>query len=304
MKRPLPHISDDLRALMVEVGKRWKVNRSANINLMIERFTALLTDMPVDGTKIQRDISYGPHPRQQFDIYTPDDDRKDRAAVLFVHGGAFMDGHRNRTERIYSNVSLYLALNGIVGINIGYRVGGDVGYPGASQDVASVVAWTHAHASELGVDRNRIFLMGHSAGAAHAGSYAYDKRLHPTEGPKLAGFICVSGRVRADSRLENPNASKVIAYYGTSDQVRLNDVSPVSHIGPDSVATFVAWGEYENPLIDVHCAELVFRLAQAKDRSPPVLLLPGHNHTSTIAHIGTSDERLGQAILDFIADPR
>ena len=104
MKRPLPHISDDLRALMVEVGKRWKVNRSANINLMIERFTALLTNMPVDGTKIQRDISYGPHPRQQFDIYTPDDDRKDRAAVLFVHGGAFMDGHRNRTERIYSNV--------------------------------------------------------------------------------------------------------------------------------------------------------------------------------------------------------
>jgi hypothetical protein len=32
--------------------------------------------------------------------------------------------------------------------------------------------------------------------------------------------------------------------------------------------------------------------------------LRGHNHTSMIAHIGTADETLGRAILEFIADPR
>ncbi len=258
----------------------------------------------MDGIAVQRDLSYGRHPRQQLDVYTPTDETKHRPAVVFVHGGAFMDGHRNRTDRIYSNVPLYLARNGIVGINIGYRLGADVGYPGATEDVGRAVAWTHAHADEFGIDRKRIFLMGHSAGAAHAGSFAYDKRLQPAEGAAIAGCSVVSGRARADDRPANPNADKVVAYYGTSDAARLDDASPVSHVAADSVPTLVAWGEYENPLLDMHCAELVFRLSQAKKRSPPVVWLRGHNHTSTIAHIGTADETLGREILKFIADPR
>jgi acetyl esterase/lipase len=304
LRKPLPQISPELRTLVAEIGKRWTIDRSANIAVMIDRFTELLREMPRDGIAVQRDLSYGPHPSQQLDVYTPTDETKHRAAVIFVHGGAFMDGHRNRTDRIYSNVPLYLARNGILGINIGYRLGKDVGYPGATEDVGRAVAWTHAHAHELGIDRKRIFLMGHSAGAAHAGSCACDKRLQPAEGPGIAGFIVVSGRVRADNRPENPNADKVVAYYGTSDAARLDDASPVSHVAADSVPTLVAWGEYENPLLDMHCAELVFRLSQAKKRSPPVVWLRGHNHTSTIAHIGTADETLGREILNFIADPR
>ena len=57
-------------------------------------------------------------------------------------------------------------------------------------------------------------------------------------------------------------------------------------------------------LIDVHCAELAFRLAQAKRRSPPLMWLRGHNHTSAIAHINTAEDTLGQAMLDFIDHPR
>ena len=143
-----------------------------------------------------------------------------------------------------------------------------------------------------------------TTGAAHSASYAYDRRRHPADGPGLAGLIVLSGRVRADNRPENPNADKVVAYFGTSDPERLEEVSPVSHVGADSVPTLVGWGEYENPLLDVHCAELAFRLAAAKRRSPPVVWLRGHNHTSTMAHIGTADDQLGRAILDFIADPR
>jgi acetyl esterase len=45
-------------------------------------------------------------------------------------------------------------------------------------------------------------------------------------------------------------------------------------------------------------------LSQAKRRSPPTVWLRGHNHTSTMAHIGTTDELLGLAMLDFIARPR
>jgi acetyl esterase len=304
MTAKFPEIPKPLRALMAEVGPRWGSNPSGHVKLMVDQFTEVLKHAPKDGVTVRRGIAYGPHPRQCFDVFTPDSITGPRPALVFVHGGAFLDGNPNRTEEIYSNVLHYFARHGMVGINMGYRLAGDATYPAATTDVASVITWVRLHAREIGVDPSRIFLMGHSAGAAQAGSYAYDKRLQPAEGPGIAGFIVVSGRVRAETLFENPNGHKVAAYYGTSDPDKLDDVSPVSHVGADSVPTFVAWAEFENPLIDVHCAELVYRLAAAKLHSPPTLWLRGHNHTSTIGHINTSEDDLGRAMLDFIANTR
>lgn len=297
----LPQIPSELHSLLAEIGPRWSTNRPQNIETMIERFSDVLRQSSRDDVETTRDVSYGPHPRQKLDVYRSGRSAGRQAAVLFVHGGAFMDGHRDRTDMIYSNVPVFFARHGMIGINVGYRLGGEIGYPGATEDVANALRWTQIHADDLGIDLRRIFLMGHSAGAAHTASYAYDKRRHPASGPGLAGHIVLSGRVRAENLPENPNGEKVVKYYGTSDARQLDDLSPVAHVDANSVPTLVAWGEYENPLIDVHCAELVFRLSQAKRRSPPTIWLRGHNHTSTMAHIGTSDELLGHSMLDFIS---
>jgi acetyl esterase/lipase len=212
-----------------------------------------------------------------------------------------VEGHRNRTPHIYANVPTWFAQHGVVGVNMGYRLAPDAVYPEATRDVASVIRWTRDNASTLRVDPDRIFLMAHSAGAAHAASYAYDRRLQPAKGPGIAGLVVVSGRVRADNRPDNPNARKVEAYYGA--EADFEDVSPVAHVTAESVPTFLAWAEYENPLIDVYCAELAYRLAAAKRRSPPVVWMKGHNHTSIVAHIGTAEETLPRAILSFIEAP-
>jgi len=301
---PMPEIPPALRKLMAEVGPRWGQDVRSHIKLMIEEFSKVLADAPRDGVTVTRNVRYGAHERHELDIFTPAGDATKRAAVLFVHGGAFLDGNRNRTEQIYSNVLYYFARHGIVGVNISYRLAGDATYPGATVDIGNAVRYVRDHADELGIDRDRIFLMGHSAGCAHAGSYVYDKRLQPADGHGLRGFIVVSGRVRADVFPDNPNAKRVETYYETADPVALDALSPVSHVDADSVATFVAWGEYENPLLDIHCAELVFRLGQAKRRTPPMMWLKGHNHTSTIGHFNTADDALGRAILAFIDDPR
>lgn len=297
-----PQIPDELRKLMAEIGPQWAPSK--HVKLMLDQFSELHRAAASDGVVVRGDIAYGKHPRQMFDVYSPANSDRRRAAVLFVHGGAFLDGNRNRTDQIYSNVLKYFARHGIVGINIGYRLADDTPYPGATEDIATVVAWAHQHADEIGVDRNRIFLMGHSAGAAHSGSYAYDKRHHPETGPGLAGHLVISGRVRAETRPENPNAHKVVSYYGTEDPKVLADVSPLTHVDAESVPTFIAWSEFENPLIDVHCSELAFRLAEAKRRSPPLVWLRDHNHTSAIAHINTAEDTLSNAMLEFIRDPR
>ena len=298
----LPTIPDELSRLMASVGPRWLQDVPGHVKLMVEEFSRVHRTAEQESLPIRSDVAYGPHQRQRFDVYSPVADGPNRPAVLFVHGGAFVDGHRNRTPEIYSNVTRYFARHGMVAINIGYRLAPEARYPDATRDIADVVRWTRAHAEELGVDPARIFLMGHSAGGAHAASYAYDKRLHGPNGPGLAGLIVISGRVRADNLPENPNARKVEAYYGLDGSV-YEDCSPVSHVTGDSVPTFVAWGQYENALIDVYCAELAYRLGAAKRRTPPIVWRKGHNHTSMIGHINTADDVLGAAMRSFIDNP-
>ena len=157
MNSKLPEIPDALRALMAEIGPRWGTNPAAHVKIMVDRFSEVLKQSPKDVVTVRRGISYGPHPRQTFDLFKPDDENARRAAVVFVHGGAFLDGHPNRTEEIYSNVLHYFARNGIVGLNIGYRLAGDAKYPGASEDIASVIKWVRAHADEVGIGTKRAY---------------------------------------------------------------------------------------------------------------------------------------------------
>lgn len=288
-----------LNAFLEEIGPRWGKSVAANVKAVVERYGPLLAASPKDGVAVHRDIAYGAHPRQQLDVFARPAGAN-RPVVLFVHGGAFVDGDRNRSDEVYANVLYYCARHDLVGINIEYRLAPEHTYPAATEDVALAVRWTVEHIAEYGGDPRSIFLMGHSAGGAHVGSYAYDPRFDCDDRRSIAGLLVISGRVRADNTDENPNARKVEAYYG-KDAGPYDDYSPVSHIGPGSPPTFVAFAEFENPLIDLYSLELAYRLAQANRRAPAMMRLPRHNHTSIIAHINTDEDELGSAMRAFVA---
>jgi acetyl esterase len=290
--------TDELDAFLADIGPRWANSVAANVREVVQRYTPHLAMAPKAGVEVTRDLAYGSHPRQRLDVFAKPGD-SGKPVVLFVHGGAFVDGDRNRSPEVYSNVLYYFARHGCVGINMEYRLAPEHGYPCGTEDVARATGWLCDHVEQFGGDPQQIFLMGHSAGAAHVGSYAYDARFRDAAHRHIAGVMVVSGRVRADNSAENPNAGKVEAYYGANASA-YDDLSPVTHISRDSPSTFVAFAEYENPLIDVYCLELAYRLAQVSRRAPPVMRVARHNHTSIIAHLNTGEDRLGAALREFI----
>lgn len=303
-----PEIPAALRALMAELGPKWLTNTGGHIAQMTDAFSAVHAATTRDPVRETHDIAYGAHPRQQLDVYLPAEPGAARATVLFVHGGGFTEGQRNRSPEIYGNVCRYFARNGINALNVGYRLAPEATWPAGSLDLGTALDWARAHAGAHEIDPDRLFLMGHSAGGAHVASYAYDRRCHPAEGPGVAGVMIISGRVRADNLPENTNARRVESYYGVisgaaADDL-FDDVSGLSHVGPDAPPSFIAWTEYENALLDVYALELAWRLGQVRRRAPPICYLPGHNHASIIGHIGTTEDVLGAALRDFVARPR
>ncbi len=288
-----PEIPQALRELMAEIGPKWSA--PTHMQLMGEEFSKVLAHAP-KRARVTRNIAYGAHPRQILDAYQPLGPSLG-PAVIFVHGGAFTDGDKDRTPEVFANIGYYLARHGVVCFNLEYRLAPGFTFPSGTEDVAAGVAWARASAARFGADPDRIFVMGHSAGAAHSAHYAYDHRFHPAGGPGIAGLIVASGRVRAEILPGNPNAARVQAYYG--DAARMEEGSAVNHVSTDSVRTLIAIAEYENPLLDVHCAELFHRLAVAKRRAPPIVRLAGHNHASIVYHINTAEDRLGRELLAF-----
>ncbi len=291
-----------LRRQMAEIGPVWGTNIPKHRDMTLAAYGPLLARAPKDGVKIMRDVPYGPHPRQVVDVFQPDSARN-APVIMFVHGGAFVRGDKRVSDEVYDNVLYYFARQGMVGLNIEYRLAPESRHPGGARDVADAVAWAEREVHRYGGDPGRIYLMGHSAGGTHVATWAFDRTAIPERAKSVAGVILASARVRADVHPDNPNAGAVRAYFG--DDASLYDArSPVTHANDPDLPVFIVIAEFENPYLDVYGAELLHNLSRVRKRAPRFMRLTRHNHISLAAHFNTEEEILGREILDFIAQGR
>lgn len=111
--------------------------------------------------KVQTNVPYGKEARQVLDIYTPKQAKGPLPVIFFCHGGGWRIG--NKSMHVEKGSSW--ASNGVIFVSTNYRLAPEATHPKQIQDVASAFAWVKSHATELGADPNRMYVMGHSAGA-------------------------------------------------------------------------------------------------------------------------------------------
>jgi acetyl esterase/lipase len=107
------------------------------------------------------DIEYVQHGGAKLagDLYLPKGVAK-APVVIAVHGGGWQNGNR----ATWKNFGPHLTKHGFGMFAISYRLGKAGIYPGEVYDVKAAIQFVRAKAADLGVDPERIGLMGASAG--------------------------------------------------------------------------------------------------------------------------------------------
>ncbi|GAB7037082.1 MULTISPECIES: alpha/beta hydrolase [Catenuloplanes] len=120
------------------------------------------------------------------------------SAVLFLHGGGMISGS---VDAFDTTVARYVSASGVPMLSAEYRLAPEHPYPAPLEDACTALTWLHEHAGDLGVDPNRIAVLGESAGGGLAATLAVLAR--DRGGPAIARQILIQAML--DDRATIPD---------------------------------------------------------------------------------------------------
>jgi acetyl esterase/lipase len=256
-------------------------------------------------------VPYGDQERHVLDIYAPPG-AKNLPVVFWIHGGGWQTGDKTSVQL---KPQVFVE-KGFVFVSTNYRLLPNVDMATIFRDVAKSLGWVHANIAKHGGDPQRIFVMGHSAGAQLAALMCTDDRYLKAEGVPfsvLRGCVPVDGDTydipamieTAETRLRVHGMP--MPKYGHrlkfgNDPALHRDYSAVTH---------VAKGKGIPPFLILHVADHPDTSAQAR-RFEAVLKEAGipakafgareTNHNKLNNNLGVPDDPATKALYEFVAE--
>lgn len=149
---------------------------------------------------VKKDLSYGDNHRQRYDLYLPEEGKKNFSStpvIIFFYGGSWNRGEKSE----YEFVGRRLASMGYITAIPNYRLYPEVKYPEFLEDGAQSIVQIQKELSKAEYasykPASRCILMGHSAGGYNAAMLAFDSRWLTKAGASygnlIQGFIGVAG---------------------------------------------------------------------------------------------------------------
>lgn len=259
---------------------------------------------PKSGTQASASISYGAGARNMLDVYRPPAGKlapgmtagAPAPVIVFFYGGNWIGG--SRTD--YAFVGRALAARGYVVVIPDYRLYPQVRYPDFLLDSAEAVAWTERTIATYGGDPQRVYVMGHSAGAYNAAMVALDDRWLGKQGIKpssLRGWIGLAGPYDF-LPIENRTTRPVFDYPYTKAESQ-----PVNHVSAGAPPALLIAAKHDdtvNPAQNTGALAARLRTAGVPVRE---VYYDGVNHASLVASLSSTLHRLAptlDAIDDFV----
>lgn len=264
---------------------------------------------PAAAQEAKRTFAYGPNERQVLDVY-PGKAAKNRPVVVWVHGGGWQAGDKSDVQV----KPTWFGEKGFLFVSINYRLLPAVDMGTIVRDVAKAVRWVRDHAAEHDGDPDRLFVMGHSAGAQLAALVCTDDRYLRAEG---VPFTAIRGCVPVDGdTFDIPAMIEVAetrwrvhglpaAKFGHrekfgNDPALHKDFSAVTHaVKGKNIPPFLVLHVAEHPDVTAQARRLGAALAAA-DVRVTVFGARDSTHTRINADLGKADDPATKALADFL----
>jgi acetyl esterase/lipase len=216
-----------------------------------------------------------------IDIFWPDRDEK-RTAVILLHGGALLMGHRSDTHR-YARL---LREKGFLAIAAEYRLLDEAPWPAQILDVKDVIRWVRANAAWLRIDPEKVALQGFSAGghlallaAGTAGKSVFGiSEPHPEGSSAVAAVVSLFGPPSLTKEafpVRPPPLAAMLGPEGNEDLAR--EASPLLHVSSGFPPAFLLNG-MNDPLMPHTAALQFFEALIAAGNAADLHLFHGHTH--------------------------
>jgi triacylglycerol lipase len=133
--------------------------------------TLPLPPAPDSGVDVEEREVPGPAgaPAIRLHIYRPRGAAGPLGCIYHIHGGGYVGGKAGELAFVHRPLAGAL---GCVIVSVDYRLAPETVFPGAIEDCYAGLAWTIAHADDLGIDPARVGVMGESAGGGLAAALA------------------------------------------------------------------------------------------------------------------------------------
>ena len=242
--------------------------------------------------RTEKDLAYGPHPRQKLDRYSGDESSSGSPVchIIFVYGGSWEDGSKGE----YGFVGSELAKSGYLVSIPDYRLYPDVTYPEFVNDIALSIS----HEVEYAAGKNRpVVLMGHSAGALIAGLISYNPKYLRSVGldPSLvAAFVSVAGPHDKFLPTEKTRWTNI---FGKDKHEQLQAL-PVNHVQASAPPTLILHGE-DDEIVTPESAKSLHQALTEKNVMSVIKMYPGVGHKRIVAAIGSPLQNLAPTLEDI-----
>ena len=185
------------------------------------------------------ELSFGSDARQRLD-FTPAS-QPGAPLVLFVHGGAWSLGDMATA----GHMAVHFHARGYAFASVDYRLVPDANPRQQAEDVAAAIARLLGDADRLGIDRARLMIVGHSAGAHLAALVATDPyylaAYHLPIGA-ISGAVLLDGAgydVAAQMRYAGPLLRSLYHRAFGDDPAFQSRVSPIAQAAAPNAGRFL-----------------------------------------------------------------